>query len=102
MPFPHNHDKWAKNKADKTAAFKKRKEKAKKLSGGTSANKKPEQDKAALKLAFGSRLATALVTQNHMSQADAESVFDSVYKDVVENKQDNYWDRRQAVGPLIK
>jgi hypothetical protein len=52
-------------------------------------NKKPKQDMAALKLALGSRLTTALVTQHHMSQADAESVFNSVYKDVVKNKQED-------------
>jgi hypothetical protein len=101
MPSPHNH-KWAKNKADKTAAFKECKEEATKLSGGTSANKKPKQDEAALKLALGYKFTSALVTQHHMSQADAESVFNSIYKDVVESKQENYWDRRQAVGPSIK
>jgi hypothetical protein len=36
MPLPHDHDEWAKAKADKTAAYKKCKEKAKK-SGGKSA-----------------------------------------------------------------
>ncbi len=89
MPSPHNHNKQAKNKADKTAAFKKHKEEAKKLSGKTSASKKPTQDEAALKLALGSKLTTALVIQHHMSQSDAESVFESVYKEVVENKQKN-------------
>ncbi len=89
MPSPHNRNKWAKNKTDKTAALMKCKQEVKKSSGGTSMNKKPKQDKAALKLALGSRLTTALVTQHHMSQADTESVFDSVYKDVVKKNQDN-------------
>ena len=37
-------------------------------------NKKPRKDEAALKLALGSKLTTALVTQHHKSQADAESL----------------------------
>jgi hypothetical protein len=76
MPYPHNHDKWAKNKASKTATFKKRKEEDKKSSGsGNSANKKLKKGDEALKLALGTKLTTTLVKQHHMSQADAESAF---------------------------
>jgi hypothetical protein len=63
MPFPHNHEAWAKTKAKKTAAFKKRKEEEKKkLDSNATANKKPKKDES-LNLALCSKLTTALVTR---------------------------------------
>ena len=89
MPSPHNHDEWAKAKAEKTAAFKKRKEDMKKSPDGTPAAKKAKQDGGELKLQLGSKLTSALVTQHHMTQADAEDVFNTVFKEVYEQKLGN-------------
>jgi hypothetical protein len=100
MPSPHNHNKWAKNKANKTAAFKKHKEEAKKSGKFESAKKVNPND--TLKLALGNKLAAALVTQHHMMQTEAESLFNSVCKDVIEDNQENLWDQRRAVGLWIK
>jgi hypothetical protein len=89
MPHPHNHEAWAKAKAEKTTAFKKCKEEEKKKSPGGSPPKKPKQDDA-LKLALSSNLTTALVIQHHTSQIDAEVVFNSVYnKAIAEGQQEN-------------
>ncbi len=87
MPLPHNHNEWAKSKADKTAAFKKRKEDAKKSGKSESAKKAKLND--TLKLALGDKIAAALVTQHHMTQNEAESLFNFVYNDVIEDNQEN-------------
>jgi hypothetical protein len=99
MPLPHNHNEWAKRKANKTAAFKKHKEEAKK--SGKSESPKKVKPNDTLKLALGNKLATALVTQHHMMQTEAESLFDLVYKDVIEDNHENKLDRRWAVGLWI-
>jgi hypothetical protein len=87
MPSPHDHDNWATRKADKTAAFKKRKAEAKK-SGNSKATKKVKPNDA-LKLAVGDKLTTALMTQYHMMQTKAEFIFNLIYKDVINNSQEN-------------
>ncbi len=87
MPSSHNHNKWAKSKANKTAAFKKCKEGAKKSGKSESAKKAKPND--TLKLALGNKLAAALVTQHHMMQNEAESLFNLVYNDVIEDHQGN-------------
>lgn len=89
MPSPHDHDEWVKAKAEKTAAFKKRKEEMKKTPNGSPTAKKAKQEGGDLKLQLGSKLTSALVTQHHMTQADAEDVFNSVYKEVYEQKLGN-------------
>jgi hypothetical protein len=89
MPSPHNHDEWVKAKAEKTAAFKKRRDEMKKSPDGPPAAKKIKQEGGDLKLQLGSKLTSALVTQHHMTQADAEDVFNSVYKDVYEQTSGN-------------
>ncbi len=71
---PHNHNKWAKIKAVKTAAFKKCKEEAKKSGPRPDATNKTKPDDA-LKLALGNKLAADLMTQYHMTQSKAESIF---------------------------
>jgi hypothetical protein len=88
MPYPHNHDEWAQVKADKTAAFKKRKEEAKKSSEKpTSPPKKPKTKSEDLKLALGSKIASALVTHCHMGQAEAENMFDMIYKNATAEEE---------------
>ena len=81
MPSSHNHNEWAKAKADKTAAFKKRKEDAKK-SGDKQASpaKKSKSKGEDLKLALSSKFTSAMVTHCHMGQAEAENMFDFIYK----------------------
>ena len=81
MPSPHDNDEWAKAKAGKTAAFKKRKEDAKKAGDKqASPAKKPKSEGDGLKLALNSKFTSALVAHCHMGQAKAENMFDSIYK----------------------
>ena len=82
MPSPQNHDECAEAKADKAAALKKRKEDAKK-SGDRRASpaKKPKSEGGDLKLALSNKFTSALVSHCHMGQAEAENMFDSIYKE---------------------
>jgi hypothetical protein len=90
MPSPHDHDEWTKAKADKTAAFKKRKEAAKKPGAKpASPAKKVMADGKDLKLALANKFTRAMVTHCHMGQAEAENMFDSIYKDAPTETQEN-------------
>ncbi len=63
MPSPHDQDEWAKAKADKTAAFKKRKEDAKKAGDKqASPAKKPKSEGEDLKLALSSKFTSISVS----------------------------------------
>jgi hypothetical protein len=70
MPLPHDYNEWANAKADKTAAFKKQKEEAKKSRGRSALAKEAKPNAKAL-LALGKKMMTALITQHHMSQTEA-------------------------------
>jgi hypothetical protein len=86
----HDHDMWAKAKADRVEKFKKRKQdKAEggKGSGSGPANKKHKPDDK-LKLAFSDKLTQALVTQHHLSQTKVDELFSKAYKEA-EDKQEN-------------
>ena len=61
----------------------------KKSPDGTPAAKTANQDGGELKLQLGSKLTSALVTQHHMTQADAEDVFNTVFKEVYDQKLGN-------------
>jgi hypothetical protein len=90
MPLPHDHDEWAKAKADKTAAFKKRKEAAKKPGAKLAPPaKKVKADGKDLKLALANKFTSAMVTHCHMGQAEAKNMFDSIYKDAPTETQGN-------------
>ncbi len=89
MPLPHDQDEWEKAKADKTAAFKKQKEEAKKSRGKSVLAKKAKPNDKALKLALGKKMTTALITQHHMSQTEAENLFNSTYKETLDAAQGN-------------
>jgi hypothetical protein len=89
MPLPHDHDELAKAKADKTAAFKKQKKEAKKSRGKSVLAKKARPNNEALKLALDKKMTTALVTQHHMSQTEAEILFNSVFKETLDAGQGN-------------
>jgi hypothetical protein len=88
MPSPHDHDEWAKTKADKTAAFKKRKDDAKK-SGNKLASpaKKSKSEGEDLKLALSSKFTSAMVTHCHMGQAEAENMFDFIYRNATAKEE---------------
>ena len=87
-PSPCDHDEWAKAKADKTAAFKKRKEDAKR-SGNKLASpaKRSKSEGEDLKLALSSKFTSAMVTHSHMGQAEAENMFDSTYKNATAQEE---------------
>ncbi len=90
MPLPHDHNEWAKAKADKTAAFKKRKEAAKKPGAKPAPPaKKVKADGKDLKLALANKFTSTMVTHCHMGQAEAENMFDSFYKDANAESQVN-------------
>jgi hypothetical protein len=62
-PPYHDHDEWAKATVDKTAAFKKRKEDAKKSGDKqVSPAKKSKSEGEDLKLALSSKFTSAMVT----------------------------------------
>ena len=88
MLSPHDHNEWAKAKADKTAAFKKRKEDTKK-SGNKQASlaKKSKSEGEGQKLALSSKFTSVMVTHCHMGQAEAENVLDSIYKNATAHKE---------------
>ena len=88
MPSPHDQDEWAKAKADKTAAFKKRKEDAKKAGNKqASPAKKPKSEGDNLKLALSSKFTSAMVTHCHMGQTEMENMFDSIYKNATAQEE---------------
>jgi hypothetical protein len=90
MPSPHNHNEWVKAKADKTAAFKKRKEAAKKPGAKPAPPaKKAKADGEDLKLALANKFMSAMITHCHMGQAEAKNMFDSIYKDADAETQGN-------------
>ena len=81
MLSPHDHNEWAKAKADKTAAFKKRKEDAKKPGDKqASPAKKSKSEGEDLKVALSSKFTSVMVTRCHIGQAKVENMFDSIYK----------------------
>jgi hypothetical protein len=88
-PHLYDDDEWGKSKADKTAAFKKRKEEAKKSGGKSALAKKAKPNDEALKLVLGKKMTTALVTQHHMSQTEAENLFNTVYNETMDVTQGN-------------
>ncbi len=81
MPAPHNHDAWAKAKAEQNKRFREnRKRDSKKTTDNAAGSaKKPKPAGNKLKLALSDRLTSALVTQYHMSHNNADELFQSAY-----------------------
>ena len=89
MLAPHNHNAWAKAKADCVEKFKKRKQdKAEggKGSGSGSANKKHKPGNK-LKLALSDKLTQAVVTQHHLSQTKADELFSKAFKEAEDERE---------------
>jgi len=81
MPAPHDHDAWAKAKAECVEKFKcgKRDKEGGKAKESDLAKKHKADDK--LKLALNDKLTQALVTQHHLSQNEAEELFNKVFQE---------------------
>ncbi len=90
MPAPHNHDAWAKAKAEKVEKYKRSKRDKegvlKGRDGDASSNKKAKTG-SQLKLALSDKLTRALVIQHHLSQTKANKLFNKVYKKVEEDQE---------------
>ena len=89
MPAPHDHGAWAKAKAERVEKFKKTKrdKEGGKGSGTGSSSKKHKTDEK-LKLALSDKLTQALVTQHHLSQTEADEVFNKAFQEA-EAAQEN-------------
>ena len=84
MPHPHNHADSAKKKKERTERFrrKKRDRAAAKAAGAeksTNPSAGSDKSKKDIKLALNQKLATALVTQHHFSQNEAEAFLNEAY-----------------------
>jgi hypothetical protein len=82
MAAPHNHDAWAKTKAERVEKFKKAKrdKEGRKGSGTGSPSKKHKADDK-LKLALSDKLTQALVTQHHLLQTEADEVINKAFQE---------------------
>ena len=81
MPAPHDHDAWAKAKAERVEKFKrgKRDKEGGKAKVSGPGKKHKADDK--LKQALNDKLTQALVTQHHLSQNEAEELFNKVFQE---------------------
>ena len=81
MPAPHDHDAWAKAKAEHVEKIKRGKQDKE---GGKAKESGPAKKHKAvdkLKLALNDKLTQALVTQHHLSQNEAEELFNKVFQE---------------------
>jgi len=90
MAFPHDHDAWAVKKADRNKHFREKRERQKEAksseaAAGGAKKPKPEPTDEKLKLALSDKLTSALVTQYHLSQTEADELFKTAYKEAQEN-----------------
>ena len=90
MAFPHDHDAWAVKKADRNKHFREKRERQKEAKSSEAAagsTKKPKSEPTGekLKLALSDKLTSALVTQYHLSQTEADDLFKNAYKEAQEN-----------------
>jgi len=88
MPAPHDHDAWAKAKAEHVEKIKRGKQDKEggKAKESSPAKKHKADDK--LKLTLNNKLTQALVTQHHLSQNEAEELFNKVFQEA-EAAQEN-------------
>jgi hypothetical protein len=88
MPSPHDHDAWAKAKAEREEKFKRGKcgaEVTPEKTGAPAAKKHKAGD---LKLKLSDKITTALVTQHHLSQQEADAVFTDAFKEATNGVDD--------------
>ena len=85
MKHPHNHEEWKQKKDGRRSQTRSRPSDKRKAydhygpAAGDGANKQEKSSK--MKLALNQRLATALVTQHHLSQNEADDLFNECYQD---------------------
>ena len=75
MPADHNHEEWKEKKARYMENNGHRGKRQRDSDGGSSSK---------LKLALNQKLSTALVTQHHLSQNEADNLFNACYKEADE------------------
>jgi hypothetical protein len=88
MPAPHDHDAWAKAKAERVEKFKRLKQDKEDGKARESGPAKKHNADDKLKLALNDKLTQALVTQHHLSQNEAEELFNKVFQEA-EAAQEN-------------
>jgi hypothetical protein len=82
MPSPHDHDAWAKAKAEREEKFKCGKRGAEVTPDKTSNAPVAKKHKAGdFKLKLSNKITSALVTQHHLSQQEANAVFTDAFKE---------------------
>ena len=85
MKHPHNHEEWKQRKDERRSQTRSRprdKREAGDHYGPAPGNDSDKQGKSSkMKLALNQRMATALVTQHHLSQNEADDLFNECYKD---------------------
>jgi hypothetical protein len=82
IPSPHDHDAWAKAKAEREEKFKRGKCGAEVTLDKTSNAPVAKKHKAGdLKLKLSNKITSALVTQHHLSQQEADAVFPNAFKE---------------------
>ena len=86
MAFPHDHDAWVVKKKDRTKHYREKRDREGKSPDATKGSaKKPKPNDNKLKLALSDKLTSALVTQYHLSQAEADALFKTAYTKAQEN-----------------
>ena len=83
MPSPHDHDAWKEKKAQYANGSNHR-GKRERDTATAKVNPKRGDGGKSLKLALNQKLTTALVTQHHLSQNEADALFNSCYTEADE------------------
>ena len=104
MKAPHNHNEQAESRKQKDSSqWKRRKDNQGASSDATTPDGIPSQSSSKkskiLKLALNKKVATALVTQHHMNQQEADEIFKAAYNEdeISLNQKDRNW----GVGPWV-
>ncbi len=88
MPSSHNHDAWAKAKAEREKKFKHGKRGAEVTLEKTGAPAAKKHMACDLKLKLSNKITTALVTQHCLSQQEANAVFADAFKEATNGVDD--------------
>jgi hypothetical protein len=88
MPSPHDHDAWAKANAEREEKFKRGKRGAEVTPEKTGALAAKKHKAGNLKLKLSNKITTALVTQHHLSQQEADAVFADAFKEATNSVDD--------------
>ena len=88
MAFPHDHDAWVVKKKERTKHYREKRDREAKspdAAAGSAKKPKPKPTDDKLKLALSDKLTSALVTQYHLSQTEADELFKTAYTEAQEN-----------------